>query len=118
MTHDPTYLLLLGSLGAGLAWGRISPRLPIPEWLRLLTTPLWTGCLFVSAMLCASIVMRSWTSPRIVEVAALGLGPLARLATGYLCLWFLAGAALGLPATIGWAIAYPQRGKGDAARGG
>jgi hypothetical protein len=71
--------------------------LPIPELLRLLATPLLTGGLAVVAMSIASfafLATHSWQSPRLLEAAALGIGPLARLVIGYCLLWFLAGAAL------------------------
>ena len=76
----------------------------------MLTTPRWTGGLVVIAMSLASVATQSWTSPRVVEAAALGYGSLARLVVGYGCLWFLVGAAFGLPAVLGWVVTYrPQR---------
>lgn len=106
-----TYLLIAGSVLAGWVWGRISSRLPIPEWLRLLSTPLWTGALAVVLMSMASIAFlatHSWQSSRLLEAATLGIGPLTRLLLGYGFLWFLVGAAFGLPATLGWVVGYRQ----------
>ncbi len=60
-------ILILGSIVAGFAWGSISSRLPIPEWVRLLITPLWTGALMVIAGWLASVARLDWTAPRVVE---------------------------------------------------
>lgn len=109
MTSDPfSYVAIAGALLAGLIWGWLSARLPIPEWLRLLSIFLWTGGLGVLAMLVASVAMHSWTAPRVVEAASLGPRYLVSLVVGQVCLSFLAGAAFGLPATLGWVITYRQ----------
>jgi hypothetical protein len=98
--------LIVASLVAGFAWGRISPLLPIPEWLRLATTPLWTGTLTVIAGWLSSVIHLGWTSPRVVHAATLGPVSVLKMALGYGVMSFLAGAALGLPATLGWAVGY------------
>ena len=109
MSSDlPSYLVIAGSVLAGVVWGRLSSRLPIPEWLRLLTIFLWTGMLGIGAMLIGCVVRHSWTAPGVVEAAALGPLAVLRLAIGEACLWFLLGAAFGLPATVGWVVAYRQ----------
>jgi hypothetical protein len=99
-------ILILGSVIAGFAWGRISSRLPIPEWLRLLTMPLWTGVLTVIAGWFVSVSRLDWTAPRVVDTAKLGPASVIRMALGYGILCFLIGAILGFPATLGWILGY------------
>ena len=106
MTDAVPGILILGSVIAGFAWGRISSRLPIPEWLRLLTTPLWTGALMVIVGWFPSVPSHAWTAARIVDAAKLGPASVARMAFGYGILCFLIGAVLGLPATLGWVLGY------------
>jgi hypothetical protein len=107
-----SYLVIAGSVLAGVVWGRLSSRLPIPEWLRLLTIFLWTGMLGLGAMLIGCVVMHSWTAPAVVEAAALGPLAVLRLAVGEACIWFLLGAVFGLPASLGWVIGYRQPASG------
>jgi len=99
-------ILILGSVIAGFAWGRISSRLAIPELLRLLTTPLWTGVLMVVIGWFVSIARLDWLAPRLSSAGALGAAAVLRLAIGYGAACFLVGAILGLPATLGWVLGY------------
>lgn len=62
MTDALPGILILGSVIAGFAWGKISARLPIPEWLRLLTMPVWTGTLMVIAGWFMSVTRLDWNS--------------------------------------------------------
>ena len=101
-------ILILGSVIAGFAWGRISSRLPIPEWLRLSTTPLWTGALMVIVGWFVSVTRLAWTAARVIDAAKLGPASVARMALGYGILCFSIGAVLGLPATLGWVLGYRQ----------
>ena len=102
------YLVIAGSVLAGIVWGLLSSRLPIPEYLRLLTIFFWTGFLGLVAMLIGCVVMHSWASPAVVGAAALGPLALLRLALGQACVWFSLGAVFGLPASLGWVIGYRQ----------
>jgi len=97
---------LLGVVIAGFVWGRISARLAIPEWLRLMTTPLWTGALTVILAWFVSGIRLDWTAPRLVAASKLGVLALAHMAFGYGLFCFIVGAVLGLPASIGWVIGY------------
>jgi len=104
-------ILILGSVIAGFAWGRISSRLPIPELLRLLTTPLWTGALMVTLGWFMSVIRHAWTAARFVEAAKLEPALVATMALDYGMLCFLIGAVLGVPAMLGWVIAYRRPAK-------
>lgn len=89
-------LLVLG-IALGFAWGRFSEKLAIPELLRMLSTPLFTGVLslvfgFPLALLLFGDKIRS--SPHDGAVAG----------TAVFC--FGAGLLLGLPAIFGWALGY------------
>jgi hypothetical protein len=106
MTDAIPGILILGSVIVGFAWGRISSRLPIPEWLRLLTTPLWTGVLMVVVAWFVSVIHLEWSAARVVEASKLGPASVARMALGYGTACFLIGAVLGLPATLGWVLGY------------
>lgn len=83
------YVAIVGSFIADLVWGRISARLPLPEWLRLVTIFFWTGGLGVVAMLIGRVVMHCWAAPLVLEAAALGAGSLAKLTLGEAFLCFL-----------------------------
>src|SRR5580765_1333203 len=48
--------VIAGPIGIGYVWGRLSSRLPIPELLRLLLTPVVTGVLAVIAASCRLLV--------------------------------------------------------------
>ena len=106
MTDAVTGILIFSSVVAGFAWGRISSRLPIPEWMRLVTTPVWTGVLMVIAGWFMSVTRMDWNAPRVVDVATLGPVSIARMALDYGIMCFLIGAVFGLPATLGWALGY------------
>jgi hypothetical protein len=89
-------VLVLG-VAIGVAWGGFSERLAIPELLRMLSTPLFTGVLglvfgFPLALVVFGEKIRS--SPHEGVVAA----------TAVTC--FGAGLLLGLPAIFGWALGY------------
>ena len=99
-------ILILGSVIAGFVWGRISSRSPIPEWMRLLTTPVWTGALMVIAGWFISLARMDWNAARFVDAATLGPASIVRLALGYGIMCFLIGAVFGLPATLGWVLGY------------
>lgn len=116
MTDALPGILILASVVAGFAWGRISSRLPIPEALRLLTTPLWTGALMVIVGWFVSVTRLDWTAPRIVDTAKLGPASVVRMAFGYGVLCFLIGAVLGFPATLGWVLGYRQTAKPKPSR--
>lgn len=98
--------LIFGSVIAGFAWGRISSHLQIPELLRLLTTPLWTGVLMVVVGWFVSIARLDWLAPRLSDAGMLGAAPVLRMAVGYGAACFLIGAVLGLPAALGWVLGY------------
>jgi hypothetical protein len=98
--------LILGSVIAGFVWGRLSSRLHIPELLRLLTTPLWTGALMVVVGWFSSVARLDWLAPRLSDTAKLGAVAVLRMAIGYGVACFLIGAVLGLPATLGWVLGY------------
>ncbi len=107
MSEDITALMLVsGTLVAGFVWGRLSSLLPIPEVVRLLATPVWTG--FLSLIAC-SIYALSQSEIRLrfsAWIAELGLMTVARMAVGQSLLCFIAGAAFGLPAVLGWVVGY------------
>jgi hypothetical protein len=89
-------ILALG-VASGVAWGRFSERLAIPELLRMLSTPLFTGTLglvfgFPLALIVFGDKIRN--SPHEGAVTA----------TAVTC--FGAGLLLGLPAIFGWALGY------------
>jgi hypothetical protein len=100
-TDLPFLATLLGLLPLGVAvgtiWGRFSERLAIPEVLRLLTTPLFTGVLGLTFGFPLSLVVfgaKIRNSPHEGAV----------MATAISC--FAAGMLLGLPAVFGWALGY------------
>ncbi|MGC4093071.1 MAG: hypothetical protein QM756_35325 [Polyangiaceae bacterium] len=77
----------------------MSAAITIPEVLRMLTTPLWTGVLgLVFGVPLAYVLFASMirNSPHDV-----GLGTVAISCFG-------AGALLGLPGILGWALGYRQ----------
>lgn len=89
-------LLALG-VAFGIIWGRLSERLAIPELLRMLATPLFTGVLGLVFGFPLSLVLfgaRIRNSPRDGAVAA----------TAVSC--FAAGILLGAPGIFGWALGY------------
>jgi hypothetical protein len=102
MVTDPSFVASLVGLIAlgialGMAWGRISERLSIPELLRMLSTPLFTGVPgvvfgFPLALIVFGDKIRN--SPHESAFAA----------TAVSC--FGAGLLLGLPAVFGWALGY------------
>lgn len=102
MSTDLQSFLILPSLltlgvGLGVAWGRFSERLAVPELLRMLSTPLFTGVLGVVFGFPLALVVfgdRIRNSPHEGAVAA----------TAVTC--FGAGLLLGLPAIFGWALGY------------
>ena len=100
--------LIFGSVTAGFAWGRISAWLPIPEWLRLVTTPLWTGALAVIVGWLVSVSRLDWKTPRVVDAGALGAASVLRLGLGYALACFVIGSLFGLPASLGWVLGYRQ----------
>lgn len=100
-TDLPFLATLFGLLALGVAvgavWGRISERLAIPEMLRLLSTPLFTGLLGLVFGFPLSLVVfgaKIRNSPHEGAV----------MATAISC--FAAGMLLGLPAVFGWALGY------------
>lgn len=103
-TDLPFLATLLGLLALGVAvgaiWGRISERLAIPEMLRLLSTPLFTGLLGLVFGFPLSLVVfgaKIRNSPHEGAV----------MATAISC--FTAGILLGLPAVFGWALGYRKQ---------
>jgi hypothetical protein len=89
-------LLALG-VASGIVWGRFSERLAIPELLRMLSTPLFTGTLGLVFGFPLSLIVfgaKIRNSPHEGAVAA----------TAISC--FAAGMLLGLPAIFGWAVGY------------
>lgn len=89
-------LLVLG-VAMGIVWGRFSERLAIPELLRMLSTPLFTGVLGLAFGFPLSLVVfgaKIRSSPHEGAV----------MATAISC--FAAGMLLGLPAIFGWALGY------------
>jgi hypothetical protein len=110
MTDDSLLLLdvcgvIAVGVACGIVWGRLSELLPIPEVLRMLTTPLWTGVLgLIFGIPLAYVFLGSMmrNSPHHV-----GLGTVALSC-------FAAGALVGLPGILGWALGYRQ---GSAKRG-
>lgn len=92
-------VVVAGSVACGIVWGRLSELLEIPEILRMLTTPLWTGVLglvFGSPLAYVFFASKIRNSPHNV-----GLGTVASSC-------FAAGAFLGVPAIFGWALGYRQ----------
>jgi hypothetical protein len=93
-------ILCLG-VALGVAWGRFSERLAIPELLRMLSTPLFTGLfglLFGFPLALLLFGSRIRNSPHDGAAAA----------TAFFC--FGAGLLLGLPAIFGWALGYRKPG--------
>lgn len=89
-------VLVLG-VAMGIVWGRFSERLAIPELLRMLSTPLFTGVLGLVFGFPLSLVVfgaKIRNSPHEGAVTA----------TAISC--FAAGMLLGLPAIFGWALGY------------
>lgn len=115
MTDALPAILILGSVIAGFAWGRISSRLPIPEMLRLLTTPVWTGTLMVIAGWFFSVTRLDWNAARVVDAATLGPASIVRMTLSYGMMCFLIGAVFGLPATLGWVLGYRPPAKNQSA---
>jgi hypothetical protein len=97
----PFFAELLGLLAVGVVlgvvWGRVSEKLAIPELLRMLTTPLFTGAVGLVLGFPLSLVV---FGAKIRNSPHEG----AMTATAISC--FAAGMLLGLPATFGWAIGY------------
>jgi hypothetical protein len=113
MTSDTVaVLIVVGTLIAGFAWGRVSSLLPIPEWLRVATTPIWTGTLAVVVGWLWIVTRFDWTAPRVAEAAKFGSMSVLKIGLGYGVLCFVSGAVLGLPATLGWVVGYRQIRKG------
>ena len=111
MTDPLPGMLIVGSVIAGFAWGRISSRLPIPEWMRLMTTPVWTGALMVIVGWFISVTRMDRNAVRVVDAATLGPASIVRMALGFGIMCFLIGAVFGLPATLGWVLGYRQPAK-------
>jgi len=91
--------VIAAGVACGLVWGRLSESLVIPEILRMLTTPLWTGLLglvFGSPLAYVFFGSKIRNSPHDV-----GLGTVALSC-------FAAGALLGVPGILGWALGYRQ----------
>ena len=89
-------LLVLG-VALGIVWGRFSERLAVPELLRMLSTPLFTGVLGLVFGFPLSLVVfgaKIRNSPHEGAITA----------TAISC--FAAGMLLGLPAIFGWALGY------------
>ena len=102
MTSESLFLVTTGgvlaaAVACGVIWGRLSARLPIPELLRMLTTPLWTGALGLVAGFPLALV---FYGARIRDSPHEG----AMLASAIACFGF--GVLLGLPAILGWAFGY------------
>lgn len=99
---DPSFVatlvgLLAFGIALGIAWGRLSEKLAIPELVRMLATPLFTGVLGLVFGLPLSLMVfgaKIRNSPHDGVVAA----------TAVSC--FGAGLLLGLPAIFGWALGY------------
>ena len=100
MTSDTLLVALgvvFGAVACGFVWGRLSARLPIPELLRMLATPLVTACLGLILGFPLSLVFfgtKIRNSPHDNVVSA----------TAVTC--FVAGLVLGFPAIFGWAFGY------------
>ena len=91
--------VIAAGVACGLVWGRLSESLVIPEILRMLTTPLWTGLLglvFGSPLAYVFFGSKIRNSPHDV-----GLGTVALSC-------FAAGTLLGVPGILGWALGYRQ----------
>jgi hypothetical protein len=94
-----TMVAVFGSVAFGVAWGRLSSRLPIPEVLRMLATPFCTACLGLFLGFPLSFLFfggKIRNSPHDSVIAA----------TAATC--FAAGLALGVPAIVGWVLGYRQ----------
>ena len=99
---------LSGALGAaalgpalvGFAWGKLSSRLPLPEFFKILIAPLWGGAFEFA--LASLYLFRIHTSAHHSTF---------RSTAGAAMLLFLGGVAFGLfPSLVGWAAGYtPQR---------
>jgi hypothetical protein len=101
--EPPVEIVVAGVIGVGIAcgfvWGRLSTYLVMPELLRMLLTPIWTGVLGVVVAFPLSLVFfgsRIRNSPHDGVI----------FATLVSC--FGAGLLLGLPGILGWTFGYRQ----------
>jgi hypothetical protein len=106
--------LLIGGF-SGWVWGRISARMPLPELLRMLTAPVFSGVVGLVAVLLFVAVQGGsgfLVAPRAaivsedrgrVERVGSGFGLIVRTGFGG---GFLLG---GLPSVLGWLIGYRRR---------
>ena len=107
MTGEASVLVAVaGSVAVGYAWGRISSQFRMPELLRLLATPVLTGALAVFGGWMLMLPRSASTEAMRTYLTELSFVDLARMCAGYSALFFVAGAAFGLPAVLGWAAGY------------
>jgi hypothetical protein len=99
-------LLALG-VALGIFWGRFSERLAIPELLRMLATPLFTGVVGLVFGFPLSLVVLG---------SKIRSSPHEGAATAAAISCFAAGMLLGLPAIFGWALGYRTPNHSRAAR--
>jgi hypothetical protein len=96
---QPLAAVIAVGIACGIVWGRLSESLAIPELLRMLTTPLWTGVLglvFGSPLAYLLFDSKIRNSPHDVGVGTVTFS----------C--FAAGVLLGVPGIFGWALVYRQ----------
>ena len=97
-------LLVLG-VAVGIVWGRFTERLAIPELLRMLSAPLFTGVLGLVFGFPLSLVVfgaKIRNSPHEGAVIATAVSS------------FAAGMLLGLPAIFGWTLGYRKPDNGGS----
>jgi|GEM_PF-1591447 len=90
---------MAAGIACGVVGGCLREFLVVPEILRMLTTPLWTdllGLVFVSPLAYVFFGSKIRNSPYDVGHGTVALS----------C--FAAGAILGVPGILGWALGYRQ----------
>ena len=97
---------MVGGLAGGFLWARLTDRVPLPEWLLMLTSPIGTSVLFVP-LTGAIFTWQMMRLPGHFDVDSVGAVVVLVFKSGLLG-GIVAG---GLPAILGWVIGHRRMGR-------